>query len=326
MPEEEIIKRQVICMEGPDASGKSTQVNLLAKKLKNCIVIHSPRTCNNTTKCFELTLKTIYNKEFMNSITDPYNLNKEKYLELFDTLKENILINLMDRKDVCDTINELYTTQTKKFDIRYIKDYAAYYDGNRISPNDERIDKLYELFIKDPKSVYIILDRFTVSGYVYNVYIPVRVLKDYKNKVEGILTEINNEKNLQYTCEYEFKVEIINNCGYILHLLSDLIELLEKLNEIYTMTYNLVELEKLFNIIIVYFKKSEILRDIAAKTRENDAYDNENIIQKYADDYYSKFYDPYTLVDTDNLINSKIVNNVDDITNYISTMIHTRLD
>jgi len=324
MIEEDIKKRQIICMEGPDASGKSTQVNLLASKLKNCIVIHSPRTCNNTTKCFELTLKTIYNKEFMNSITDPYNLNKEKYLELFDALKENILINLMDRKDVCDTINELYTTQTKKFDIHNTKDYVTYYDGNIISLNDERIDKLYELFIKDPKSVYIILDRFTVSGYVYNVYIPVRVLKDYKNKVEGIIAELDNEKNPQYTSES--KTEIINNCGYIIHILSDLIELLKKLNEIYTMTYNLLDLEKLFNIVIVYFKKSEILRGIASKTRENDAYDNENIIQKYADEYYSKFYDPYTLVDTDNLINTKSVNNADDIANYISAIVHTRLD
>lgn len=321
MTKEDIKKRQIICMEGPDASGKSTQANLLAKKLKNCIVVHSPRTCNNTTKCFELTLKTIYNKDFMNSITDPYNLNKEKYLELFDALKENILINLMDRKDVCDTINELYTTQTKKFDIHYIKDYTAYYDGNIISPNDERIDKLYELFITDPKSVYIILDRFTLSGYIYNVYIPVRVLKDYKNKVEGILTEINNEKNLQY--EYEFKVEIIHNCDYIIRILSDLIELLEKLNEIYTMT-NLQELENLIKTV-VFFKKSEILRDMAAKTRENDAYDNENIIQKYADEFYSKAYDPYTLVDTDDLINKKIVNNADDITNYINKMIHENL-
>lgn len=311
--------KQVICMEGPDASGKSSQVNLLSKKLKNCIVIHSPRYSNNTTKCFEYTMNTIYNKEFMDSITNPFKLNKSHFQKLIEALSNNIILNLEDRKGVCDIINSLYDKEkgfNNTINLGYFKDYMAYYNGIRIDPTDtDSLNNLFKLFKEEPEKCYVILDRFTVSGYCYNVYIPTLVINDYMVNVEYELSKSSDEK-------------IISNCKYILWSLNYVKELLKSINKTYTVIFELDDLKNMFNMVTVYFKKSEILREIAKKTRENDAYDKENIIQEYSDKFYNdtlKTESIETLVDTDNLINKNLANKAEDICEYIDTMVYSAL-
>ena len=308
--------KQVICMEGPDASGKSSQVNLLSKKLKNCIVIHSPRYSNDTTKCFEYTMDTIYNKEFMDSITNPVRLNKSNFQKFIDALSNNVILNLKDRKGVCDIINSLYDKE-KDFDntinLGYFKDYMAYYNGIRIDPTDtDSLNNLFKLFKEEPEKCYVILDRFTVSGYCYNVYIPLMIINDYMVNVEYKLSESEDQ-------------DIISKCKYIIWSLNHVRELLKKLNNTYTTIFELDNLKNMFNMVTVYFKKSEILRGIAEKTRENDKYDNESVIQKYSDKFYNENSKNETLVDTDNLINKKLVNKAEDICEYINTIVYSAL-
>ena len=295
--------KNVIIFEGPDCCGKTTQINKLAKKLKNCIVIHSPRKDSNTTKCFKLTTKTLYDKEFMADLFQ--NFDDHKFAKLKSALKENLEINHNDRVHIIQQLNNIYNGLLMDFDFTVKDDYRLYYEGEYLDTDrnhqiiNSKIIGLLDMFEKHPDDCYIILDRFHVSGYVYNYYIPIHVINEYKN---------------EYYHEISGKViEAIND------LEKNILDL--QMKSVFEINQRLLD----YNIITFVFKSSEVIKNMYCKDdREYDDYDNDNYIQKYSrllyNDETNKINDDPTskrtiIVDTDSLYYQ--TENIDSVDEFI---------
>lgn len=281
------MKKNIIIFEGPDCCGKTTQLNLLAKKLKNCIVIHSPRKQTNTTDCFKLTMDTIYNEEFMKKLLEI----GEKNLSLFNILRENLFRNIdmnhQDRMNIIRDINRIYNGFGCDFNfVEFEDDYKAYYNGEFIERNpltmSTKIDNLLEKFVTNPEECYIIFDRFYMSGYVYNSRIPASVIEAYIKTNRHILSESFKEclHNLQYDISHK---SFTNDKELDIYL-----------NEFDTKTF--------------VFKPSKIIKEkFSSDNRKYDDYDKNIFINTISSDFYSSntficnLYKNCIMVDTDKL-------------------------
>lgn len=318
--------RNVIIFEGPDACGKTTQANLLAKRLKNCILIHSPRTQNNTTKCFKLTNETLYNKKFM---TDMINAeDKETFMDYYNKLSkaliDNIEINFQDRIDVIENMKNIYSNESKiNFDFSNKNDYQLYYEGEHIiNPSDERIEKLINKFQTNPRECYFILDRFMDSSRCYNEYIPAHVINEYKVKCVSNIIEMNerNVSDLEFT-QFEhferFKINMIKK-------LVDLI--IETYADGFSKMYKLHNFNNFFFTRTLFFKKSKLIKHFSDKYRINDKYDKNEFIITYSDQFYQRETSKtnYFSIDTDELYFQEIAKNENHITNYIEGLLNLK--
>lgn len=259
--------KNVIIFEGPDCCGKTTQINKLAKKLRNCIVIHSPRKDSNTTRCFKLTTNTLYNKDFMNKLFTDF--NEHEFFKLKTALTENLNINHKDRIHIVEQLNNIYKGLLMDFDFTVKEDYKLFYDGEFLDTDRKsqminyQIMALLDMFEKHPEECYVILDRFHISGYVYNYYIPIHVINEYKNEhyheISGKVIDTINE--LEKTI-----LEIEKNSAF--------------------------EINRAFldyDIITFVFKSSDVIKNMYCKDdRKYDAYDNDNYIQKYSKTLYNE--------------------------------------
>lgn len=281
--------KNVIIFEGPDCCGKTTQITKLAKKLRNCIVIHSPRKDSNTTRCFKLTTDTLYNKKFMNKLFTDF--NEHEFFKLKTALTENLNINHKDRIHIIEQLNNIYKGLLMDFDFTVKDDYKLFYDGEYIDTDrnsqmtNYEIIALLDMFEKHPEECYIILDRFHISGYVYNYYIPIHVINEYKN-------------------DYYNEIS-----GKVIDTINDLEKTILEIEKNSAFEINRALLD--YDIITFVFKSSEVIKNMYCKNdREYDVYDNDNYIQKYSrllyNDETNKITDDPTskrtiIVDTDSL-------------------------
>lgn len=302
--EEDMNNRNIIVFEGPDCCGKTTQIKKLAKKLKNCIVIHSPRKSTGTTDCFNLTNTTIYNQEFMNSI-----FSSERPYDIIHKLKtallENVTMNHTDRLCILEIIYWTYLDPSGKnlFDIKCKEDYIFVYDGEIIDVDrnprwvDAKLKALFYRFKTNPEECYFILDRFYISGFIYNYYIPLKLINKYKYE------NIDNKNNINI--KRDFKT-----------LAKDIKELVVYSNETVKniiVSYNL-------DLLTFIFRSSEVIKEILSDNREYDSYDKNTFIQCVSSDYYDNkvFTDESSkivIVDTDTIYKNN--GELDDVEKFI---------
>lgn len=301
--------KKVIIFEGPDRCGKSTQAELLAKKLKNCIFIHSPRTQNDTTKCFKMTMDTIYNKDFMNGFIDVKNNDYEKLMDyrskLIDALTKNIEINFEDRKDVLENIESIYKGESHTFDFAVKKDYMLFLNGEKINDPIIEISKVVELlkkFSTHPEECYIILDRFELSGFVYNRYVPQQVINEYKIK---FFTETMNDDSISA----EKKKEVFDALDFVISVMNSTYSRLINYSGVNDMYRN-------FDCYSINFKFSHLISNIVKNSSENDAYDNDDFIKRYSRELYEFRFSHSNMknsYDTDNLFLQSGISKPEDI-------------
>lgn len=198
-----------VIFEGGDFSGKSTQAERLAQHYNHCMVVHFPRTTNlnpssykdekssslhplsrSTKDVYEYTNKWLYNDDFWKEYF--YELEKrdnkkykiiEDYKDLYftgtgfdkndkilrDCLESNIFYNFVDKIYFFVELKNFITGVKDYFEYNY--DYKFYIDGKEVTEPD-KIREVINIYRYKDKERVIILDRFILSGKIYNSYIP----------------------------------------------------------------------------------------------------------------------------------------------------------
>ena len=204
---------RIIVIEGGDFTGKTTQAKLLAEKLDGLnIVIHFPRVNlnPNVKDVYNKTSNVLYNMDFWLNEFKPlvdgefinYESVKESYTfqKILNVICENVDINYIDKLLF---IKDLHNLITKSVLIPYLADIAECiyenhkvvpinnYSGPNMIPDTTDTNKYLNDCIGN-KKVNIILDRFMISGYVYNKCIPLGFLKHVKK--DFILKDITTNE------------------------------------------------------------------------------------------------------------------------------------
>lgn len=193
---------RIIAIEGGDFTGKTTQAKLLAEKLDGLnIVIHFPRVNlnPNVKDVYNKTSNVLYNVDFWLNEFKPlvdgefinYESVKESYTfqKILNVVCENVDINYIDKLLF---IKDLHNLITKGVPIPYLASIAeCIYENHEVVPinnyagpnmiADTTDTNNYLNDCIGNKKVNIILDRFMISGYVYNKCIPIKFLRYVKN-------------------------------------------------------------------------------------------------------------------------------------------------
>lgn len=195
---------RIIAIEGGDFTGKTTQAKLLAEKLDGLnIVIHFPRVNlnSNVKEVYNKTSNILYNVDFwlkeFKPLVDGDFINYESvknsnvFHKIYDTVCENVDINYIDKLLF---IKDLHNLITNNVPIPYLASIAeCIYENHEIVPinnytgpnmiADTTDTNNYLNDCIGNKKVNIILDRFMISGYVYNKCIPIEFLRHVKNNL-----------------------------------------------------------------------------------------------------------------------------------------------
>ena len=195
---------RIIAIEGGDFTGKTTQAKLLAEKLDGLnIVIHFPivNLNPNVKHVYNKTSNILYNVDFwlkeFKPLVDGDFINYESvkksnaFHKIYDTVCENVDINYIDKLLFIKDLHKLITNNVQ---IPYLASIAeCIYENHEIVPinnytgpnmiADTTDTNNYLNDCIGNKKVNIILDRFMISGYVYNKCIPIEFLRHVKNNL-----------------------------------------------------------------------------------------------------------------------------------------------
>ena len=324
---------RIIAIEGGDFAGKTTQAKLLAEKLDGLnIVIHFPRVNLNpkVKEVYNKTSNVLYNMDFwmkefkplIDGFTYDYNFKKyesakesDTYNKILSVVCENVDVNYIDKFLF---IQDLHNLITKGITIPYLASIAEciyenhevvpinnYTDPNKIADTTDTNNYLNDR-IGNTK-VNIILDRFLISGYVYNKCIPIEFLYMIENKFISENTEIDkHDKSLKtYLIEKLFESFIDRISTHQLHddcEISDTLNLLFKSND--RIDWNSMNrISPCFYNICLMNTNEELIKKLSGNaekdsSRKFDEYDKNDFIQKKANELFNslnnKFLNPFT--------------------------------
>lgn len=266
---------KIIAFEGPDCCGKTTQSRLLQKSFKNSIYVHFPRKEHKVSEIYKKTIKTLYNKDFIEFVKSG---NEEAKQELLNTIKDNIIINGDDK------INFLQILRMScNFENNFFTDFNNIeytYNGDMLNFDQhdyqENIFNLYKE-IKNGNGI-IILDRFNISGDCYNRYIPNKIISKYLEPSDELYWITIQMAMTGYQVDVDRQID---------SLLND------------------------FDYRVIVFSQSKTLVEKALNDnrRDNDAYDTNNDISKFSKDFYESLIVSESrklLIDTDYCMNKDI--------------------
>lgn len=310
---------RIIAIEGGDFTGKTTQAKLLAEKLDGLnIVIHFPRVNlnPNVKEVYNKTSNVLYNMDFwlkeFKPLVDGDFINYESvknsnaFRKIHDNVCENVDINYIDKLLF---IKDLHNLITNNVPIPYLADIAECiyynhevvpinnYSGPNMTPDTSDTNDYLNECIGN-KKVNIILDRFMISGYVYNKCIPIRFLHHVKNDL--ILKEVimkGTPRNLTLVVDMLFdllvntiKTHQIHGDNEITNALNLLFESSKDhfdwntLNRVHPNFYNI----RLMNTNKELIKKLSINAE-KDSLRKFDEYDKNNFIQETANKLFGSF-------------------------------------
>lgn len=279
-------KVNIIIVEGPDCSGKTTQIGMLAKELKNCLVIHHPKKSYAAQDILAITAVNIYSPDLK--------LDSESSKQDFiNSAVFNALNNYRDKQGTLDFINDLFCINSKRCIVKWIdmlknpEDVKAYYNGEYLNisecpdENKRPLVELFELAKNKSEEFYIIFDRFALSGDCYNntlVNLRWMELRSWELTTKDMyIKELDNR-------------ELDSTGTIIMHKLMQLkntIEGREIQEYINSVPADYVDVDPdIFNIV---FRSSELLRE-QAKTdsgRKIDAYDKNSFISIWSANYFN---------------------------------------
>lgn len=303
----------VYIFEGGDVTGKTTQSELFTKKLKNSIRFKFPnRTVDldkdktiedSISKCKELNdiLNSNYAKdvqigEIDSKKYDIYKLFDETSKCIYNQNDINKFIEILDdTNDNSDNILNLI-----KLDI-----ILNAYDKFQWIKNE------YYTIVKENKYDNIILDRFILSGSVYNTYTPIQFIK---NKLKynsykwnsSIAKKIYMFKDITDNILYELIYNInINGSDLNVSKFNFFEMFVEGYNGIHEFDINIDKL--LINFTTLLFKPSSILyskfeNEIKNKciNREVSNYDTDMMMKCLVNLNFTKLFDKVDhIIDTD---------------------------
>ena len=325
---------RIIAIEGGDFTGKTTQAKLLAEKLDGLnIVIHFPRV-NLNSKVKEVYNKTssiLYNMDFwmkefkplIDGFTYDYNFKKYEYVKesdaynkILNVICENVDVNYFDKLLF---IKNLYNLITKGVTIPYLADIAECvynnhkvvpiinYTGPNMTPDTTDTNKYLNDCIGNTK-VNIILDRFLISGYVYNKCIPIEFLFMIENKFISENTEIDKrDKSLKtYLIEKLFESFMDRIATHQIHddcEISDTLNLLFESSNDRINWNSMNRINPCFYNICLMNTNEELIKKLSGNaekdsSRKFDEYDKNDFIQKKANELFNslnnKFLNPFT--------------------------------
>lgn len=195
-------KFRIIILEGGDLCGKTTQAMELMKKFDNAIYFKFPTTntdySDGITQVFKDLHKHVYNernvKIAQRSIEDGYYDNDILSLML-EIIQKDIMINYYDK---CEFLNNLknYIINADKhvesenmgkfisnLKLKTSKYSAMDGDHNSSAENNESVKRsLLTSMLNDDKPIFLIFDRFLLSGLVYNTLLPLEFIKKHSNQ------------------------------------------------------------------------------------------------------------------------------------------------
>lgn len=279
-------KVNIILVEGPDCSGKTTQIGLLAEELKNCIIVHHPKKSYAEQDILAVTAVNIYDPNLK--------LDTEEAKQAFiNAAMFNALNNYRDKLGTLDFIEDLFTINTNEFIVKWGKmlhnplDFKAYFGGeymdmvNEPDKNKGPLTKLFDLAKNKSKDFYIIFDRFALSGDCYNntlVNLRWMELRAWELTTKDMYIKELDRRDLDSTGTL-----VMNQLMILKNKLSG------KHNTEYinSIPQDYVDVDpEIFNIV---FRSSEFLREQAKKdtSRNNDAYDKNNFISLWSANYFN---------------------------------------
>ncbi len=292
----------VYVFEGGDVTGKTTQSELFTKKLKNSIRFKFPnRTVDldedktiedSISKCKELDiiLNSIYAKDVQ---IGESNSKKYDIYKLFDETSKYIYNqnDISKFVEILDDINGDNVLNLIKLDI-----ILNAYDKFQWVKNE------YYTIVKENKYDNIILDRFILSGSIYNTYTPVQFIKN-KLKFNSYKWNLSISKKI-YTIK-EITDNILYELIYNINIRNSNLDM-SKFNffEMFVKGYNGthefdVDIDKLLiNFKTLLFKPSSILyskfeNEIKNKSidREVSNYDTDMMMKCLVNLNFAKLYD-----------------------------------
>lgn len=312
---------RIIAIEGGDFTGKTTQAKLLAEKLDGLnIVIHFPRV-NLDPKVKEVYNRTssiLYNMDFwmkefkplIDGFTYDYNFKKyeavkesDAYNKILNVICENVDVNYFDKLLF---IKNLHNLIYKGVTIPYLASIAeCVYENHEVNYSYKN-NYLNECI--GNKKVNIILDRFLISGYVYNKCIPIEFLYMIENKFISENTEIDkHDKSLKtYLIEKLFDsfMDRIST-----HQIHDDCEIADNLNLLFESSNDRINWNSMnrinpcfYNICLINTNE-ELIKKLSGNaekdsSRKFDEYDKNDFIQKKANELFNspnnKFLNRFT--------------------------------
>lgn len=254
-------KIDFVILEGPDCCGKSTQSEklCLSKKFERVVYVHFPRVDVNEElkKLFSSTLQTIYDQDYMDTMVSEK--DEYKFNLLSRILYDNIIINGNDKINFLKTMYDNVVSKNNNSNNIFWKEFNSlkfYYKG--VEVKYEETDKE---FFKDGTRLTVVLDRFDISGYCYNLFIISNILK---------------EKYLHSTFSYKIK------------------DLYNKINDLQeAITINIEQYKDVFEACdctfrYIFFKPSKNIEYIVNNgKRKQDGYDKCAELRKWAREFYS---------------------------------------
>ena len=325
---------RIIAIEGGDFTGKTTQAKLLAEKLDGLnIVIHFPRVNTNpkVKEVYNRTSSILYNMDFwmkefkplIDGFTYDYNFKKyesvkesDAYNKILNVICENVDVNYFDKLLF---IKNLHNLIYKGVTIPYLADIAeCVYNNHKVvpiinysdpnmTPDKTNTNNYLNECIGNTK-VNIILDRFLISGYVYNKCIPIEFLYMIENKFISDNTEIDkHDKSLKtYLIEKLFNLFMDRIATYQIH---DDCEIADNLNLLFESSNDRINWNSMnrinpcFHNICLINTNEELIKKLSGNaendsSRKFDEYDKNEFIQKKANELFNspnnKFLNQFT--------------------------------
>ena len=314
---------RIIAIEGGDFTGKTTQAKLLAEKLDGLnIVIHFPRVNTNpkVKEVYNRTSSILYNMDFwmkefkplIDGFTYDYNFKKyesvkesDAYNKILNVICENVDVNYFDKLLF---IKNLHNLIYKGVTIPYLTDIAeCVYNNHKIiplinysdpnmTPDKTNTNNYLNECIGNTK-VNIILDRFLISGYVYNKCIPIEFLYMIENKFISDNTEIDkHDKSLKtYLIEKLFNLFMDRIATYQIH---DDCEIADNLNLLFESSNDHINWNSMnrinpcFHNICLINTNEELIKKLSGNaendsSRKFDEYDKNEFIQKKSNELFN---------------------------------------
>jgi len=215
------MKLRIRIFEGPDCCGKTTQAEMFAKNYRNTILFHFPifEDLGNDKDKFttnpeinpKLAIKNLNNSLYNDKLTEDD--LKLKHDEIITDIKNNIESNAYNKLKFLEFLEKFFD---KRCSNKYIKDSMNECNFNNCIKymkldwetieNDDYIDALIDfrkhvLFEDSDKGdLYIVFDRFFLSGRIYNYN---AVSDIYKYKFKSIFNDTVCENIKKFETLYE---------------------------------------------------------------------------------------------------------------------------
>ena len=320
---------RIIAIEGGDFTGKTTQAKLLAEKLDGLnIVIHFPRVNldPNVKEVYNKTSNILYNVDFWLKEFKPLVVgdfinyesvkNSNVFHKIYNTVCENVDINYIDKFLF---IKDLHNLITNNVPIPYLASIAeCIYENHEIVPINNYTGSNMIADTTDTnnylndcignKKVNIILDRFMISGYVYNKCIPIAFLQHIKNDL--ILKDITtNETPRNQTMVVDMLFNLLADTIKTHQIHGDN-EITNALNLLFESSNDHINWNSIYNVHPNFYNirlmntNEELIKKLSRiasndYSRKFDEYDKNDFIQDTANKLFSGFNGPisnkYTL-------------------------------